>query len=84
MAEVVVAPADGSDTGRALGPRILTTPDGGEVPLSIIFAPDGTAVIARYGTDLDATVHWLPIDGSPGRVIDSGSFGFVDIQRLAP
>jgi dipeptidyl aminopeptidase/acylaminoacyl peptidase len=84
MAEVVVAPADGSSLGRALGHRIPTTPDGGEVPISILFAPDGTAVIVRYGTDLAAEVHWLPVDGSPGRIIDSGSFGFVDIQRLAP
>ena len=84
MAQVVVAPADGSSTGRVLGPRIPTTPDGAEVPISVIFSPDGTAVIARYGGDTGATVHWLPIDGSPGHVVDDGAFGFVDIQRLAP
>ena len=83
-AEVVVAPADGSSEGRVVGPRIGTTPEGADVPLSIIFAPDGTAVIARYGTDAQATVHWLPVDGSEGRIIDDGAFGFVDIQRLAP
>jgi Tol biopolymer transport system component len=83
MAEVVVAPADGSSEGRVYGPRIPTTPEGAEVPLSVIFSPDGTAVIARYGRDTGATVRWLPLDGSPGHVLDDGAFGFVDIQRLA-
>ncbi len=84
MAEVIVAPADGSSEGRVLGPRIPTTPEGADVPLSVIFSPDGTAVIARYGRDTGAIVRWLPIDGSAGRVLDDGAFGFVDIQRLAP
>jgi Tol biopolymer transport system component len=84
VAEVVVAPADGSDEGQAIGPRIATTPDGGEVPLSLAFTPDGTAVIARYGNDASGVVRWLPIDGSPGRIIDEGELSFVDIQRLAP
>jgi dipeptidyl aminopeptidase/acylaminoacyl peptidase len=83
-AQVVVAPADGSSEGRVLGPRIPTTPEGAEVPLSMIFTPDGTGVIARYGGDTGAIVRWLPIDGSPGFVVDDGAFGFVDIQRLAP
>ena len=84
LAQVVVAPADGRDTGHALGPRVPSTPDGGEVPVSIIFSPDGKAIIARYGNDAAGTVRWLPLDGSPDRVIDDGAFGFVDIQRLAP
>jgi hypothetical protein len=50
----------------------------------MIFTPDGTGVIARYGGDTGAIVRWLPIDGSPGFVVDDGAFGFVDIQRLAP
>ncbi|HEY4632538.1 MAG TPA: DPP IV N-terminal domain-containing protein, partial [Candidatus Limnocylindrales bacterium] len=49
--EVVVAPTDGSDPGRTLGPRMPGPPDGSHVDGTWAFTPDGTAVIVRYGSD---------------------------------
>ena len=49
------------------------------------FAPDGTALIVRYGTDDAGVIHRpaarrLARHGRSGR----GEFDFVDVQRLAP
>lgn len=82
--QVVVANADGSGGERPVGPRKPGLPDGSEVGGSWAFTPDGTALIVRFGNDDAATTSRLPIDGSPGSVLDSGAFDFVDVQRLAP
>jgi Tol biopolymer transport system component len=79
--QAVVAPADGSDIGRALGPRRKGGPD---IGLTKAFTPDGTALIARYGSDDAGTTYLLPVDGSAATEVDSGAFDFLDIQRLAP
>lgn len=80
----VVAPADGSSTGRYVGPNPLMGSTG-NLGLHMAFSPDGTALVAHYdGPNNTSTVWWLPVDGSAGRVIDQGSFEDVDVQRLAP
>jgi hypothetical protein len=58
--------------------------DGSEVAAAWAFAPDGTALLVRYGTDADGATQFLPLDGSPGTNLGSGGFEFVDVQRLAP
>lgn len=82
--QLVVANADGSGGERPIGPRKPGPPDGSEVAATWAFTPDGTALVARYGGDDDAALQLLPLDGSPGSVVDAGAFEFVDIQRLAP
>jgi Tol biopolymer transport system component len=80
----VVAPADGSSTGRYVGPNPLV-PSTGDLGIGIAFSPDGTALVAHYdGPNDTSTLWWLPVDGSAGHVIDQGSFEDVDVQRLAP
>ncbi len=81
----VVAPADGSSTGRFVGPN-PSLPPTGDLGLHLGFAPDGAALIAQYDDAATNTTAawWLPVDGSPGHVIDQGSFEDVDVQRLAP
>jgi len=76
--QFVVAPADGSGPGTPIGPR-LREPMG---DVNYAFTPDGTAVVVDF--DVEQTVRLLPIDGSPGTVIDRGSMAFGDVQRLAP
>jgi Tol biopolymer transport system component len=82
--QVVVAKADGSDAGRVLGPTLPGSPDGSDAEVTKAFTPDGTALLVRYGTDEDADIHRLALDGSSDTIVESGSFGFIDIQRLAP
>ena len=82
--QLVVADADGSGGQRAIGPRKAGPPDGSDVAATWAFTPDGTALIVRYGNDDTGTTQRLPIDGSPGSILDSGAFDFVDVQRLAP
>jgi dipeptidyl aminopeptidase/acylaminoacyl peptidase len=81
----VVAPTDGSSTGRFVGPNPLM-PSSGDLGLHLAFAPDGAAIIAGYDDAATNTTAawWLPVDGSAGHVIDQGSFEDVDVQRLAP
>ncbi len=79
--QAVVAAADGSDAGRVLGTRVMGGPDLG---LTKAFTPDGTALIARYGSDDAGRTFLLPLDGSAVTEVDSGAFDFLDIQRLAP
>jgi Tol biopolymer transport system component len=76
--QFVIAPADGSTTGVAVGPR-LHEPTG---DVNWVFAPDGKSVIVDY--DRDGTVWMLPVDGSQGTILARGSSAFGDIQRLAP
>jgi Tol biopolymer transport system component len=82
--QLVVASSDGSGGQRAIGPRIASPPDDSDVAATWAFTPDGTALIVRYGSDDTGTTQRLPIDGSPGSILDSGAFDFVDVQRLAP
>jgi Tol biopolymer transport system component len=83
--QIVVANADGSGNERPLGPRKTTLPDGSDVKASWAFAPDGTALLVRYGTDDAGATHLVPVDGSPSSVlVESAAFEFVDMQRLAP
>jgi Tol biopolymer transport system component len=78
--QVVVAPADGTTEGTALGPR-MSLPSGEEPGVWIAFTPDGSAVIAGFGTDLDRTIYRIPVDGSPETPLGKGGFGFLDVQR---
>jgi Tol biopolymer transport system component len=82
--QLVVANADGSGNERPLGPKKSGPRDGSDVNASWAFAPDGTALMVRYGTDDAGVTRLLPLDGSPGTDLGSGGFEFVDIQRLAP
>jgi Tol biopolymer transport system component len=83
--QVTLAPVDGSGDGAPIGPRSSGTPQTGNAGVSsMAFTPDGSALLVRYGDDASATTHLLPIDGSQGRIIDTGEFLFVDMQRLAP
>jgi Tol biopolymer transport system component len=82
--QLVIANADGSGDERPIGPKKPGPRDGSDVNASWAFAPDGTALTVRYGTDDAGVTHLLPIDGSPGRDLGSGGFEFVDIQRVAP
>jgi hypothetical protein len=79
--QLVIAPADGSTLGTALGPRNGAGANGGEGG-AYVFTPDGSAVIATYGQD--GATYRLPIDGSPGTIIQAGAYSSVDVQRLAP
>jgi Tol biopolymer transport system component len=82
--QIVIASSDGSGRERAIGPQVAARSDGFLADLWWTFTPDGTALLARYGNDESATLQLLPLDGSAGSVLDSGSFDFVDVQRLAP
>jgi dipeptidyl aminopeptidase/acylaminoacyl peptidase len=79
--QLVVAPADGSGTGIALGPHGSLGPDGSTIN-NYDFTPDGTAVIAN--DDTAKVVRKLPVDGSPGSVLSHGALAFATYQRLAP
>ena len=82
--QIVVADADGSGNERAIGPRKPGPPGGTEVPASWAFAPDGTALMVRYGNDAQGSTHLIPLDGSAPTDLGSGGFEFVDVQRVAP
>ncbi len=82
--QIVVANADGTGNERLIGPKKSGPPDGSDISAAWTFAPDGTSLLVRYGTDDDGATHQLPLDGSPGTLIGSGGFEFVDVQRLAP
>ena len=82
--QIVVANADGSGNERPIGPLKSDVSGGTAVPAAWAFTPDGRALLVRYGSDDQATIHLLPLDGSPGKELGSGAFEFVDVQRLAP
>jgi hypothetical protein len=86
--EVGIAPVDGSSPARALGHEVTLPPNGSdEAFVSISFTPDGQSLIVSYPdspTSTSNTIWLLPVDGTPGREIGSGTFASLDIQRLAP
>jgi Tol biopolymer transport system component len=79
--QLIVAPADGSGFGIAIGPHGPIGQDGPTIN-SYGFAPDGTAVFANY--DAEKLARLLPVDGSPGIVIAQGDLAFAAYQRIAP
>jgi Tol biopolymer transport system component len=83
--QIVIANADGSGNERTLGPKRSGPRDGSSIDATWAFTPDGTALLVRYGTDDSGATYRLPLDGSPEtRLVDTGGFEFVDVQRLAP
>ena len=82
--QIVVANADGSGNERPVGP-IRSGPAEYQYPqASWAFTPDGTALVIRFGNDVQGKTQLFPIDGSPATDLGSGGFDFVDVQRLAP
>jgi dipeptidyl aminopeptidase/acylaminoacyl peptidase len=84
---VAVAPVDGSAQPRVLGPEVTLPAGTDEAFVSSTFTPDGTQLIAAYPDNPTSpinTIWLLPIDGSPGKKIGSGTYASLDIQRLAP
>jgi hypothetical protein len=79
--QLVVAPADGTGTGIAIGPRSRLGNDGPTIS-NYAFVPDGTALIANY--DAEKLTRRLPVDGSPATVVSEGEASFAAYQRLAP
>ena len=77
--QLVVAPADGTSEGAAIGPTDSRARR--RVRLGI-FTPDGTGRARRYGpTTIGATRGVIPLDGSPGTVISEG--GSFELRRHA-
>ena len=79
--QLVVAPADGSSTGKAIGPEAPLGADGPTIN-GYVFSPDGKAVIANF--DVEKQARLLPIDGSPASDLLHGELAFPAYQRLAP
>jgi Tol biopolymer transport system component len=83
--QVVVAPSDGSGDGRTVGPRMPDPGQGVGVDVWLVFTPDGSSLIVRYGSDDGAATRRIPIDGSESTLLlGTGTFQFVDVQRLRP
>ena len=70
--QIVVANADGSGDERPIGAK-RPGPSwmGATSRASWAFAPDGTALVVRYGNDDAAAARLLPLDGSPGTDLGS-------------
>jgi Tol biopolymer transport system component len=81
--QMAVADADGSGAERLIGPVVPGTADRA-MDASWVFTPDGTGLVLRIGDDVHATMYLVPLDGSPSRIIESGGYEFIDVQRLAP
>jgi Tol biopolymer transport system component len=79
--QLVVAPADGSTSGTAVGPTGPLGPDGPTIN-NYFWSPDGTAVLANY--DADKVARSVPIDGSQPTTLIHGELAFPGYQRLAP
>ena len=79
--QLVVAPVDGSSTGRPIGPP-APLGSGGPTINNYAFSPDGKAVIANFDADREARL--IPIDGSPGSVLIDGDLALPAYQRVAP
>jgi dipeptidyl aminopeptidase/acylaminoacyl peptidase len=79
--QIVVAPADGSGTGTALGPLGSPGANGPSIN-NYVFTPDGNAIVAGY--DDEQLTRVLPLDGSPSSVVSHGGFAAITYQRLAP
>ena len=86
--QVAFAPVDGGAEARGLGPEIQLPATGSdEAFVSIAYSPDGKTLIASYPdspTSTTSTIWLLPVDGTQGRMIGSGTFASLDIQRRAP
>jgi Tol biopolymer transport system component len=82
--QLVVANADGSGNERTIGGKQPSRSDGSDVRATWAFTPDGTGLVVRYGTDDQAKMYLMPLDGSTPVDLGSGGFEFVDVQRLAP
>jgi dipeptidyl aminopeptidase/acylaminoacyl peptidase len=80
--QLAIANADGSGDERVIGPVMHGSPDG-PISANWAFTPDGTALIVRFGNDDRGTTRLIPLDGSQGRIIETGGYEFVDVQRLA-
>jgi hypothetical protein len=75
--QVTIVPVDGVGPAIGVGPRY---PNGGAETL---WSPDGTQVLAAYGTN--GSVWLLPTNGDPGRQLDGLSWDRgITWQRLAP
>jgi Tol biopolymer transport system component len=81
VVQLVVAPADGSSTGRPIGPQAPLGADGPSIN-NYAFSPDGKAVVANF--DVDKEARLIPIDGSPGSVLIDGELALPAYQRVAP
>ena len=81
LLQMVVAPADGSGTGIALGPRAPFGSDGPTIN-NYSWSPDGTAILANYDADKKALL--LPSTGLPRPSSPTVSPRFPRYQRLAP
>jgi Tol biopolymer transport system component len=81
MIQLVVAPVDGSSTGRLLGKRAPWGSDGPTIN-NYSWTADGTAILANY--DAEQIARLLPIDGSAYIDLDQGSLALPSMQRLAP
>ncbi len=79
--QLVVAPADGTDVGLPIGPRVPFQQDGENIN-NVLFTPDGKAVLANY--DAEQAARLVPIDGSPSTVLIRGELALPTYQRLAP
>jgi Tol biopolymer transport system component len=79
--QLVAAPADGTDVGLAVGPRVTFREDGQNIN-NVLFTPDGKAVLANY--DAEQAARLVPIDGSPSTVLIRGELALPAYQRLAP
>lgn len=76
--QLVVVPADGIGPEEPIGPG--QPGDSGSV--ATLWSPDGSQVLAAYGTD--GTVWLLPANGDPGRMLDGMSWDRgISWQRLA-
>jgi Tol biopolymer transport system component len=80
--QVVVAPADGSAPGRALGPTSEGLTDEAGTDFSATFSPDGTKVHVIFGTE--GKLWTVPVDGGPWTIEPWSSLSLPGIQRLAP
>jgi hypothetical protein len=83
--QLVLAPADGTATGRPLGPMIEFTDQGRVHWLKGGFSPDGNEVLALQSTDdAPGQVLWtLPVDGMPGTSEPASAAHLPTLQRIA-
>ena len=81
--QMAIANADGSGDERVIGPVMHGSPDG-PIAANWAFTPDGKFLIVRFGTDDRGTIREIPVDGSESRLVETGAFEFIDVQRLAP
>jgi dipeptidyl aminopeptidase/acylaminoacyl peptidase len=81
LMQLVVAPVDGSSTGRLLGKAAAMGPDGPTIS-NASWTADGTAILANYSSEQVARL--VPIDGAKPIDVDHGNLALPVNQRLAP